>query len=106
MLEAEDDLSWVEPWERVDPDTAARLEAELQRELPPGHVLQDKTVSAVARRIDKDDVAYALSDGTWAIVHLTHQRENDVQWPNTSLLSSTELGDRINRDHAEYAGPV
>jgi len=82
-------MVFLEPWYAVsDPD----LVSELQRELVPGHLLFGKDVTAVARRQDRDDVLYALCDGTkrMAVVHLTHARESDAKWPSTTIFASID----------------
>lgn len=109
-----DDLELLEPWERVKDGRG--LEAELARELPPGHRLFGRTMRAVARRIDQDDVLFVAEpagggpfrDGPRevAIVHLTWNKEVDPRWPSTHVLSSLEafVGEMLD-DHADYVGP-
>jgi hypothetical protein len=65
-------VEWLVPWHPVDDPAIRRsLLAELQRELPKGHVLTGASLTAIGRRQDRDDVLFALSDGRVAIVHLT-----------------------------------
>jgi hypothetical protein len=49
------------------------LRQELQRELSPGHALFGLPVTAIGRRLDQDDVLFAIQDGTDRVarVHLT-----------------------------------
>ena len=68
--------SWVEV---VD---GAVLEAQLAAELPPGHALQGVPMRAFARRNDRDDAAFACSDGRVAVMHLTYAVNRDVRWPH------------------------
>lgn len=65
---------------------------ELRREIPPGHILADVDVEAVARRDDRDDVIFRLRGGPTgaAIVHLTYRNETDPTWPHTQLLNDDE----------------
>lgn len=65
-----------------------RWEAELEREVAPGHVLMGLEVAGVGRRRDRDDALFALSTGGWAIVHLTWtgKAEADPRWPSTQTF--------------------
>jgi hypothetical protein len=84
------DLKWVEPWEPLD-GTGDGFVKELEREMPPQHVLYGVPVVAVACRIDCDDVLFASADPSkpLALVHLTwHGPETDPIWPNTYILRS------------------
>jgi hypothetical protein len=95
-------MYFPEPWAAItDAETAQANEAELQRELPEGHVLAGESVHAIARRQDRDDILFALSRDRWAIVHLTWRgaREPDQRWPTAVLLASErELADRLRED--------
>lgn len=66
----------------------AALEAELARELPPGHALFDLPVVAVAARRRRKDIVFALPDGRWAWVHLTWTPEADPRWPSAELVDT------------------
>lgn len=111
-----EDLELLEPWERVKDGRG--LEAELVRELPPGHRLFGRTMRAVARRIDQDDVLFVAEAAQagggpfrqgqreYAIVHLTWRREADPRWPSTHLLSSlAAFVAEMQDDHDDYVGP-
>lgn len=76
----------------LDANRAKALEVELARELPVGHVLQGRSVTAVAARIDRDDVTFEIDDGSGilALVHMTGQRETSPKWPTTKLFESWE----------------
>jgi hypothetical protein len=99
------DLEWLEPWQRLESrdDSFVR---ELERELPPQHVLRGATVVAVARRIDCDDVLFATTDPMkpLAVVHLTWSIETNPTWPHTTLyLSWSEWTERcLLPDSQEY----
>ena len=70
-----------EPWFRVAGDGAAPFEAEAHNEL---HTLD---LRALARCAGCDDVVFQVSDGSFAIVHLTWTGKPDVQpWPRTTRL--------------------
>ncbi len=73
-------------WRPVDRAEATRLEAELARELSPGHVLRGRAYRAVARRDDRDDVAYEVTPGGLAVVHLTYRVETAPTWPKASFV--------------------
>jgi hypothetical protein len=99
-------LDWLEPWTPVESE-AANLEAELQRELAPGHPLYGHPAQAIARRIDCDDVLFAAMSppGRIAVVHLTWsgQPETDPRWPAVVVFAN--LDDWVTRgmrpDHEE-----
>jgi hypothetical protein len=74
-------------WHSVSGDEAQTLEHELARELPAGHALKGVKVRAVARRLDRDDVAFELEDGRCCVVHLTWNVETDPRWPHSELVS-------------------
>lgn len=82
-------LTWLEPWEPLEPSHAVGLEQELQKELSPGHVLHGRNVRAVAARGDCDDVLYVVdSPPRLAVVHLTWtgRPPEHPPWPSTSVL--------------------
>ena len=95
------DLKWLDPWR----PTAPGLEAELSREVGPGHVLAGRRAVAVGRRMDNDDVLFHPPDGPalLAVVHLTWtgQRERRPEWPQTELYHSVaEFAERrMEPDH-------
>jgi hypothetical protein len=79
------------PWQVIfDSPEAQRLATELSSELSAKHVLFGLNASAVAKRIDRDDVLFELAGGgtPLAVVHLTWQRESDPRWPTTRLFTS------------------
>ena len=101
--------SWLEPWIPVDCEGSRRgLEAELSRELAPGHPLFGIPVIALGKRQDQDDVRFALPDGRVAEVHLTwvSQGEVDARWPSTAFhpFLAAWAGQSMQRDHAEHIG--
>jgi hypothetical protein len=51
----------------------ASFEAELHRELSPGHPLYGLRLRAIGRRPDRDDALFAIDDGSGRVaqVHLT-----------------------------------
>ena len=60
-------------WCYPDPDWAASLNAEFRRELPPGHLLQNRRVEMVATCDGTDDVLFQHLDepGRFTVIHLT-----------------------------------
>lgn len=86
-------VEWLVPWHPVDDPAIRRsLLAELQRELPKGHVLTGTSLTVIGRRQDRDDVLFALSDGRVAIVHLTFSRERErlPDFPRTWLYETLD----------------
>jgi hypothetical protein len=86
-------VDWLVPWHPVDDPAVRRsLLAEFQRELPRGHVLTGASLTVIARRQDRDDVLFALSDGRVAIVHLTYSRKRErlPDYPRTWLYETID----------------
>lgn len=77
-------------WTQVTGEVAVALESELKRELPSGHALEGRAVRAVARRGDRDDVAYELDGHQLCVVHLTYQVETDRRWPSFMFVMSLD----------------
>jgi hypothetical protein len=102
-----DGLALLEPWHAVPPERRTQFDAEVARELAPGHVLTGRTLVAVAVRSDRDDVLFEVSGLGYAVIHLTWsgRRENSREWPRTEVFSSIEeFRDRImQRDHEEFS---
>jgi hypothetical protein len=102
-------LEILPPW-RIVPDSsdAQRLVAELSFELCANHLLYGLEASAVANRIDRDDVLFEISGGSapLAVVHLTWQKESDPRWPTTRFFGSWDewVQHEMLPAHREY-GP-
>jgi hypothetical protein len=103
-----EETDWIgirEPWDEfVDDANQEAWEAELQRELSPGHSLYGRGIRGIARRHDRDDALFALDEGGWAVVHLTWSAKPEVApiWPTTSLLATrADVVARIERDVIE-----
>jgi hypothetical protein len=97
-----DELSFMLPWEPVDDGSG--LEAELAKEIGKLHPLYGKTLRAVAKRIDRDDVIFAGPDCV-ALVHLTwsSKQETDPRWPSTYVFTSIdELAGQLAEDIEDY----
>lgn len=74
-----------EPWFAVLPGTADELEAEALGEIGPDHQLFGLGLRAIARCEGCDNVIFEVSDGSWALVHLTwaRTRPEPAPWPST-----------------------
>lgn len=83
-------IQWREPWFAVTPDDALKIEAELRREVCARHLLFGRSVTAVGRRRDRDDVLFYLGESapSVAVVHLTYRRETQPGWPDTTLFDT------------------
>lgn len=82
---------WPAGWVAIDsPDDKARIEAELTREMPRGHLLFDEDARVIARRGRRDDFLFELNGGRLAQVHLTWAIESDPFWPSTKIYSCFE----------------
>lgn len=100
-------VTWKEPWYPLDdPDESEKLLAELHRELPTSHLLSGVHATAIGRRQDCDDVAFALDSDRIAVVHLTwaRKRETDPSVPWTVVYeSAVAFSLSVAEDHAEWA---
>jgi hypothetical protein len=91
------------PWVPIG-DSASAFVVELGREISQGHVLSGKSVEAIARRLDRDDVLFRVGSN-FAVVHLAYSgRESDAAYPATELYKSWLhfVDERVARDSAEY----
>ncbi|WP_438449494.1 hypothetical protein [Gorillibacterium sp. sgz5001074] len=86
-----DSFTFLEPWKREESEI---YKHELLKELSGSHILKDKEVFIVARRIDRDDVLFKLQTNPvkYAQVHLTWKGkiEEDNKWPRTNIYDSFE----------------
>jgi len=97
------------PWRIIDHGPRHTLgphDAELHKEVRRGHVLLGIRATAVALRVDLDDVLFELEGATalLAVVHLTWQSENVPPWPITRFFESWEqwVRDDMVPSHEEY----
>ena len=101
-------IQWCEPWVEVSDGAARRkLERELKRELAPPHPLFGRSVEAVARRIDRDDVLFAINNGSeLAVVHLTWTSSppDSPPWPAARVFASVDefVQQCLTPDHADF----
>ncbi len=83
-------MQWPDGWVQLTPDERSALEAVLEREVAPGHLLYSVDVSALARRYDCDDVLFGLNgSASVVVVHLSYGEANAL-WPQTQMFGSLE----------------
>ena len=82
-------MNFTEPWYA---ESNTIFVNELRNEITSGHALCDFNISVLARRHDRDDVLFALNDGSnrVAVVHLTWKNEQNPAWPKAMLFESLE----------------
>jgi hypothetical protein len=91
MTDVPDDFAWPPPWRPLPfpPNWLGKVpsvETELQREVPPRHLLNGRTCRVVAYNPDHSDEFLFITDAPnapIAFVHLTWQAERDPMWPYT-----------------------
>lgn len=88
-------VHWLRPWFRLaDPAASRALEQELAREVCPRHCLYGAVVTAVARRMDADDVLFLVTGDrpVLAVVHLTWTgcQGSSAAYPATTFFASVE----------------
>jgi len=83
-------IRWRDPWHAISSDYASKAEVEIHREMCAGHVLFGRSVAAVGYRQDCDDVLFYVGESapSFAVVHLTYQKETRPEWPATALFDS------------------
>ena len=84
----------------------ASIDAELAREVGPGHILHGRSATALARCKHCDDALFQLHDGEFARVHLTwSQRRLDKRpWPTSEVFSGWPQAIEYVESHAYEAG--
>jgi len=93
------------PW--LASKESSRLDAQLAKELPTGHVLAGIPVHSLAERQDCDDVLFQLDDGSGrvVVVHLTYSFNVSAAWPATEFFPSFAAweNDRMRPDHLDFS---
>lgn len=97
------------PWRAIESaDHHSTFSDRLKNDMPPKHVLHGVEVTAVATRIDRDDVLFEVQGGEMplAVVHMTWRKETDPHWPSTKLFRSWEhwASEDLQPAHQEYTG--
>jgi hypothetical protein len=84
-------IEFLLPWDEIAPEIQRYFEQELQREVGRNHPLDQVSAKAIARRIDRDDVLFALADGRCVVVHLAFAgRETRSDYPSARFFESIE----------------
>lgn len=100
--------SFRSPWwstDDHDADFHEAFEAQLRREVGPGHILHGVPARLAARYDPNDDALFELLDGSerYAVVHLTWaSRPEPPPWPVTAVYESFEAfaAERMGPDAA------
>lgn len=75
-------------WREVEGDEVTTLHAELKRELCPEHPLYGLDLMPWRIAWPNKDVAFTLSDGRVALVHLTFNAETSPTYPFFKVFAS------------------
>jgi predicted trehalose synthase len=101
-------VEWPYPFSAIEhADDKSAFEAELRREVKPGHPLFELPVAAIGRRYDQDDVLFEVNDGSGRVaeVHLTWAGEREQPpWPGTALFAS--FAEWVKSVKEEFSEPV
>ena len=96
-------LKIIEPWEEIINPSA--MEAQLKKELSINHPLYEKSVKAIAKRGDCDDVLFENLDyEEFYVVHLTWS-SSDFQgkYPKFETFANIENANiKMQSDNAEF----
>ena len=100
-------LELPEEWGWFYPDSAPiaqSLHAELQRELPPGHLLFGRAVETIAFRQDRDDVLFRHLDqpDRFTVIHLTWIRKREINAEHPSVCFDGTFSELITREQKNY----
>jgi hypothetical protein len=77
------DQSWYMPNDAL----VEALEREVLAEIGPEHDLYGCRLTVIARCPARDDVAFRIDDGRYAIVHLRWKRRREpAPWPSTQIF--------------------
>jgi hypothetical protein len=97
------DFLETEPWETLTADMANALQKELNSELVDTHILFGKSATALAHRIDNDDVIFWIDElQKYAVVHLTWSKNNSLSYPKTAFFSLDDLRYHCKRESELY----
>ena len=96
-MTAVDDIVLSHPWwdlrgtDPSDVDQREALTAELAREVRRGHTLHKVPITVIGRSEASDDIIVQLTDGSWAVVHLTWRGAAErPPWPWTDHCATSE----------------
>lgn len=86
-------------WIYLPPDIRTQFDAELSNKLTPSHPLSQIKAAALAKSKTADDIIVTLSNGNYAIVHLTYRKSNQTSSPKFQEFSKfDELFDFLIND--------
>src|SRR5258705_9041587 len=93
-------------WRVSTEGIAQSLHDELQRELPPGHLLYGRAVETVAYREDQDDVLFRHRDqkDRFTVIHLTWTRKREINAEHPSVCFDGTLAEFL-REQERFYGP-
>lgn len=90
LMELDSPLS-LDPWHSLSLDRASAFEAEIQRELSPGHPLHAVKLSALAHSDRADDVLFRLDNDRVVHVHLTWSgKRESPSWPSHRIYPTLD----------------
>jgi hypothetical protein len=103
-------MQFLEPWIDIG-ERGSGLVDQLCREMIAGHKLFGKPLTAIAQRMDDDDVLFRCDDGTgYAVVHLSFRNtpSTSCEWPDTKIFRTFEdwVRDGMSVDHRERFDPI
>lgn len=91
-----------EGWFESDSEEAATRHAELQRELPPGHLLYGRSVSVVAHREGTDDILCRHHDDEdrFTVVHLSWIGREEINFDHPTVEVNGDFDAFLNYESA------
>ena len=91
-----------EGWFESDSTEASVRHAELQRELPPGHILYQKPVSVVAHRDGTDDILCRHYDDAdrFTVIHLSWLGREEINSKHPHVEVDGDYGNFLDYESA------
>ena len=91
-------------WYYPEPAVAQSLHAELQRELPPHHILFGHAVETVAFRQDQDDVLFRHLDEPerFTVIHLSWIRKREIDAQHPSACFDGTFAQFVSEEQKKY----
>ena len=91
-----------EGWFESDSEEASIRHAELQRELPPGHILYGMSVAVVAHREGTDDILCRHHDDPshFTVIHLSWLGREEINSMHPTVEADGDFDEFLNYESA------
>lgn len=76
------------PWQVLLENESPELENEARKEIGKEHPLFGMNLTALAKCEQNSEALFAMDDGYYTLIHLTHKEENDRRKPRFTLFEN------------------